>query len=57
MLVHEMHQNGILPSNKSILSPVSTSPEETIAETAAHWCELSALQVLSAMVTPQPQIT
>lgn len=57
MLVHEMHQNGILPRNKSILSPVSTSPEETIAETAAHWCELSALQVLSAMVTPQPQIT
>lgn len=46
---------------KSIISPVSTSPEETIAAMAAHWDELSAvqvcaLQVLSAMVTPQHQI-
>jgi len=38
------------------ISLVSTSPEETIAEMAARWDELSALQVLSATVTPQPQI-
>lgn len=58
--LQEMHQIGILPRNKSTLSPVSTSPEETIAAMAALWDEFSAqvcaLQVLSAMVTPQHQI-
>lgn len=61
MLVQEMHQNGILPRHKSIISPVFMLPEETIAETAAHWDKLSAfevyaLQVLLVMVTPQLQI-
>lgn len=61
MSLQEMHQIGILPRNKSTLFPVSTSPEKTIAAMAALWDEFSAvpvcaLQVLSAMVTPQHQI-
>lgn len=52
MVLQVMNQNGILPRNRSILSPVSASPEETIAESAACWDELSALQVLSAIMTP-----
>lgn len=51
-----MHQRGTIPRNESILPPVSTSLEETIADMAACWDELSVLQVLSAMVTSDPQI-
>lgn len=51
-----MHQRGIIPRNERILPSISTSLEETIADMATCWDELSVLQVLSAMVTSDPQI-
>lgn len=51
-----MYQNGILPRKKSIVSPVSVS----LKEPCQKWLLIgmsSAVQVLTAVVPPQPQIT
>lgn len=55
MLLQEMYQNGILPKEKYCF-PISASPKETWQK----WLLIgmsSTLQVLMAMMPPQPQIT
>lgn len=56
MLLQKMDQNGIFPRKKSIVFPVSVSPKETWQK----WLLIgmsSAVQVLTAVVPPQPQVT